>query len=288
MPDTWRNHRVSTASSASRSKDPHDSSEEYTSALIHDGECRDGERDEPHVQIVPIKGRPRVQTHTRVKSADGREGRIVGSDPGDPAEDGQGLKDKAREEKVTEELGVSEALTGTVYFCGWDARHSHEHRAKGQQESLLSRRGVDPTEWTTNGLIGRCVEGLDQSNIGERRRPDGDTRVDEESTGQASQTIPNEIGADRAQELIATTVGERLVKVDGQRLSGYDVVGVRRGERDGAHDGDEHVFFLVERAGVQAVLATEQAEPIIGEDLVQEFPKGICSLVSIKQNAARP
>jgi hypothetical protein len=58
-------------------------------------------------------------------------------------------------------------------------------------------------------------------------------------------------------------------------LGGDDVVGIWGGEGYTAHDGNEHVFFLVERAGVEGMFFTEHSPSEVGEDFRKEFTKWI-------------
>ena len=78
----------------------HECSDEDANTLVHDGERRDRERGDPYRQIVEIKSGPRVETDAAQEAGDGSQVGIHRSDPGHPAEEGQGRKDEAGEEVV--------------------------------------------------------------------------------------------------------------------------------------------------------------------------------------------
>ena len=76
-------------------------SDEETDELVHDGESGDRERRQPNREDVPIESGQGVQAKTAERRGDGRQGDIVGSDPGHPREVREGLENETGEEEVT-------------------------------------------------------------------------------------------------------------------------------------------------------------------------------------------
>lgn len=126
------------------------------------------------------------------------------------------------------------------------------------------------------------MESLDQSDCIECPGPDGHSRINKESSGQASKTVADKIRTKRIEELIPTTKGETLVEEYGESLSWHNIIGVGGAERYTAHNGNEHVFLLIEGSGVQAVLFAEQFEAPIWKHLCEEFTHGVFISVSIE------
>jgi len=77
-------------------------SDEETDKLVHNGESGDREWRQPNGEDVPIEGRQGVLAKTAEGRGDGRQGNVVGSDPGHPREVREGLENETGEEEVTE------------------------------------------------------------------------------------------------------------------------------------------------------------------------------------------
>jgi hypothetical protein len=76
-------------------------SDEETDELVHDGEGGDRKWHEPNRKDVPIESGQGVQSETSKWGSDGRQGDVVGSDPGHPREVRESLEDETGEEEVT-------------------------------------------------------------------------------------------------------------------------------------------------------------------------------------------
>ena len=113
-------------------------------------------------------------------------------------------------------------------------------------------------------MVVLVVQGGVEGDRNEGCRPDTVGRVDNEATSQACQTIANEVGRQRDQDLVAKGPSERLVKELRQDLRPDDVL--RVGDRlcRVGHDGNQHVLFLVEAAGVQVVTCAKESETPVG------------------------
>lgn len=97
------------------------------------------------------------------------------------------------------------------------------------------------------------MECLIERNGDQRRGPDTVRGVDQKSSDQSSKTVAAKVGTDGSQDLVAESSGVRLVKVLRKILRNDNVGGVRGVESDSRHDGDEHVFLLVESSRVERV-----------------------------------
>lgn len=70
-----------------------------TDELTDNGKRRDREWGEPGRQIVPIEGRPWVQSNTVIEPSDIVQSHVVRSDPREPVEHRKRLEDESREEE---------------------------------------------------------------------------------------------------------------------------------------------------------------------------------------------
>ncbi len=80
----------------------HQGSDEDPEKHVHNGECRNGERNKPDSQVVPIERGPWVKTHSTVKAGNGVQSSIIGRNPGEPTECRQCLEYETREKVPAE------------------------------------------------------------------------------------------------------------------------------------------------------------------------------------------
>ena len=126
-----------------------------------------------------------------------------------------------------------------------------------------------------DGLVDIGVESLVQGDSDKGRWPDGSGGIYKESTGQSSETVSDKVGTNSVQDLVAKAVGVRLVKEDGERLHGDNIVGVGSAKRDTGHDRDEHVLLFGKIARVETVLIAEGRPLLCWENSGHEFSNGI-------------
>ena len=113
------------------------------------------------------------------------------------------------------------------------------------------------------------MECLAQRDRGQVSGPDGARGVDEETTSEASKPVTDEVGRKGNKDLVAKVASPSLVEVDGEVLCPDNLSGVKSGESDVGHDGDDHVLLHVELARVEIPCAAESGVLLIGEDCLE-------------------
>lgn len=119
------------------------------------------------------------------------------------------------------------------------------------------------------------MESLDQCNGGQSLRPDGDRREHEESSQKTSHSQAKEIDGNRDTDLVSSVICPWHVEVLWHCLYGNDVEGVRCRKCHIGHDGDHHVFLLVEWSRIQFEIATENGEAPFREHAGEEAADGV-------------
>ena len=195
--------------------------------------------------LVPIPGGEGVQPQTTVGTSDGSQVDVFGSDPGGPIEIGHGGNEVVGEPEVDEH--GNEAVSEPPH-------PGHSPPIRG---SVCSR-----------------VERPVQRDSGQVRGPDGTRGVHEETAGKTSQTVADEVGREGNEDLVDKATGPRLIEVDGEVLHPDDISGVRGGEPDIGHDGDNHVLLHVELARVEIPRIAKSGELLFGEDNLEQFASG--------------
>ena len=118
------------------------------------------------------------------------------------------------------------------------------------------------------------MESSVQRDGGQITGPDSTRGVHQETTGKTSEPVTDEISREGNEDLVAKAASPSLVKVEGQVLHPDDVSGVRSGESDVGHDGDDHMFFHVELARIEIPRVAESGELLIGEGGLKQLAGG--------------
>lgn len=145
-------------------------------------------------QDVPVESGPGVESKTAVEAGDGGQVAVIGRDPGHPAEGAESREDVVGEPEP------------------------HKHSSESDVEELLSAKVPDTAERTVDGAVLVAVEGGVQGDGHQRRGPDTVRRVHEETTAETGQTVADEVGRQRDEELVAEVGGIRHVEELGEPL----------------------------------------------------------------------
>ena len=196
---------------------------------------------------------------------------IVRRNPGHPAEVGQGLKEVVGEPKVD------------------------KHGAEGPHEKLVARDAIDTVEGAGDGVVAVVVQGRVERNGYQTGGPDAVGWVDDEAAGETCQTVADEVGGEGLwlgkvrwlvrvegvrdktynEDLIAKASGILLVEILRQHLRPDNVLCIRKRLGGVGHNGNEHVFLLVEWTGVETMLPAEHAEAIIRHPTLPPFTEWV-------------
>lgn len=149
----------------------------------------------------------------------------------------------------------------------------NKHGSKGVKEEAVSRCAIDLLERTQYGNVVFLVECRVQRDCDQRRRPQTVRWVDEELSGQTSETVSDEVRRETDKDLVAKASGILLVELEGQDLSPDDVLSVRQTLSHSGHQGDEHMLLLVESTRVETVLNAEKSKAPVWYDLLPGLTK---------------
>jgi len=138
-------------SASSERNDLHESSDECRYRNVDNRKCRDGQGNiRTGIGDVPIKRRPGVEPHTAIHSANGVKFDVVRCDPGNPAKNRESLEDETGEKEID------------------------HHGTEGDDEEPFTGQGIDTSKGSLDWLVGAGVESLDERQIVQRTRPNGE------------------------------------------------------------------------------------------------------------------